>query len=249
MIKITSTDTTMYQVKLLDVIEESKDVHTYKFEKPDELSWKSGDHIHIATSSFFDGKEVDRDLVRHMSIINHPTDDFIGITTRVPGSSSKFKHTMEGMSIDDEMILFKVGSHMGLRRENRPILMVSMGVGIATFKPLLEEADQDRTGLTKVVHYNVDSKQERIYGDALESMNSPVIQHKYFSSREAFHERLWRSLHNEKPILYIVGSRAFMEDVVTRAVQMGIPTEDIMIDRKNKDVLLQEMIGSAVSAS
>lgn len=72
------------KVKIIDIINEGKDVKTYLLEKPDDITWEEGSHFHIAMLGFDEGDKPNKSLVRHMSIMTLPEENKLGFTTRIP---------------------------------------------------------------------------------------------------------------------------------------------------------------------
>ena len=146
-----------YKLKILDIIDETKVTKTYYFEKPEDFTWEEGSHTHIGLVGFDEGEQPNKNWIRHMSIMTLPDENKVGITTRVPGSSSEFKNKLSELNIGDEVVLFKIGSRMILRRDNRPVIFLSMGVGIATMRPVILTFIKDKVNIPYVVNVNIDS--------------------------------------------------------------------------------------------
>lgn len=145
------------QVKIIDIIDEAKGIKTYLLEKPENEIWEEGSHIHIGIVGFDEGELPNKSLVRHMSIMTLPTEKKLGFTTRVQENPSEFKEKLSKLHVGDELVTFKIGSRMQLRRYNRPIVLLSMGVGIATMRPLILSFIADTSNIPCLYNVNVDS--------------------------------------------------------------------------------------------
>ncbi len=228
---------TMYRVKLLKYVQEAADTFTYFFEKPADLTWEEGSHTHIAMLGFDAGSMPDRDLVRHMSLATLPQENSLGITTRIPREPSTFKTMLSEMKVGDEAIIFKIGSKLALRRKDRPLVFLSMGVGIAAFRPVILAYTGNPDHIPQLINVNVDSSGTFIFKEELEALESPTYHNYWHSSRLEFYAGL-KDLAQElsDAIYYVVGSDFFIKDVIAalRAEQVG--DQDIIIDKK--DILL-----------
>jgi ferredoxin--NADP+ reductase len=225
-------DMIKHNIKLIDIVEEAAGTKTYYFEKPEGFTWEEGAHTHIAHVGFDAGERPNRDLVRHMSIMTLPEENRIGITTRFPSSTSKYKSKLAELKIGDEMVLFKLGSVLTLRRQNRPVILLSMGVGIAAMRPIILAYKNDKTNVPYIINVNVDSSEEFIYREELDKLQDENYSNHWVNSRKEFYEKLEQLVEQEDAIYYIVGSYLFDKDVIQRLVAKNVKAENILIDKK-----------------
>ena len=127
----------IYWTKINDVIEESPETKTYILDCPEGFTWEEGAHTHLALEGFNAGDKPNRSLIRHMSICTLPDEKTIGITTRVREQCSEFKTRLDALGIGGEVALFKTHSNVPLKREDKSVYLLSSGVGLATFRPLV----------------------------------------------------------------------------------------------------------------
>ncbi|WP_270568087.1 FAD-dependent oxidoreductase [Clostridium beijerinckii] len=223
-----------YTLKIIDIIDETDNTKTYFFEKPENLTWEPGSHTHIAHIGFDIGDQPRKEWVRHMSIITLPEENKIAITTRVPGSKSVFKNKLAELKIGDEVVFFKIGSRMGLRRINRPIILISMGVGIATMRPLILSFINDKTKIPYLSNINIDSSDKFVFKNQLDKLVDENYKNYWVNSRKEFYEILNKLMKAEDTIYYVVGSDAFIKDIVQRLRLNNVKIDDIVIDRKDE---------------
>lgn len=222
------------KVKITDIIDETYGTKTYLLEKPADFSWVEGAHTHIGLPGFDEGEKPNKDWVRHMSIMTLPEENKIGFTTRILAPLSEFKEKLSKLQIGDEVILFKVDSRMFLRRYNKPIVLVSMGVGIATVRPLIQRFITDRTNIPQLISINVDSSKDFIYKHSLDKLVAPYYHNYWLTSRSAFYETLDRVSEKDRAIYYIVGSDTFIKDVIKYLKNNNVDQRNIFIDRKEE---------------
>jgi ferredoxin--NADP+ reductase len=229
-----------YKLKIIDIIDEARGTKTYYFEKPADFIWEEGAHTHIGHVGFDDGEKPNKNWVRHMSIMTLPDDNKIGITTRVPGSSSEFKRKLSELKIGDQVILFKIGSRMTLRRCNKPVILISMGVGIAAMRPIILTFAKDKDNVPYMINLNVDSSGDFIFKDELDKLTGENYKNYWLSSRQSLYERIQQLIESEDAIYYIVGSDVFIKDIAHRLRANNVSSTHIIIDKKEE--VLQEFL-------
>lgn len=222
-----------YRLKIIDIVDEAKGTKTFYFEKPEEFSWEEGSHTHIGLVGFDEGEKPNKNWVRHMSIMTLPSENKVGITTRMAGNS-EFKLKLAQLNVGDEVILFKLGARMTLKRCNKPIVLLSMGVGSATMRPIVLAYINDRSGIPGVVNVNVDASGDFLFRDELDRLADARYANYWLNSRKAFYEKLEELAGTENAIYYVVGSDGFIKDVVQKLMARHISGEDIVIDKKDE---------------
>ena len=135
----------IYWTKINKIVEENPEVKTYLLDRPQDFTWEEGSHTHFALRGFNAGDKPNRSLIRHMSISSLPQENVIGITTRIREQCSEFKSILRNLEVGNEVAIFKTHSNLPLKRENKNVYLLSSGVGLATFRPIvldyLERAD------------------------------------------------------------------------------------------------------------
>lgn len=225
-----------YKLRIIDIIEEAFGVKTYLLEKPIDLTWVEGAHMHVGLPGFGEGELPNKELVRHMSIMTLPEENKIGFTTKVLSPFSEFKEKLSKLQIGDEVTLFKIGSRMFLRREDRPIILVSMGVGITTMRPLIYKFIKDQTGISKLININVNSSKEFTFKEELDNLQNSSYQNDWMGSRDGFYEELDKASRQPDGIYYIVGSDAFIKEVIRYLKSKRIEESSILIDKKEEQL-------------
>src|SRR5699024_4256487 len=128
----------------------------------EDFTWKEGAHTHFALEGFEDEK-TGRSMIRHMSISTLRDENSIGITTRVKNQASEFKEKLRTYKVGDEVALFKTISNVPLKREDKNIFLLSSGVGLATFRPLVLEYFKRADNVSHMHSLNIDSSKEFLF--------------------------------------------------------------------------------------
>ena len=224
-----------YKLKIIDIVEETQGTKSYYFEKPEELTWEPGSNIHVGLVGFDEGEKPNKELVRHMSIITLPKENKIGITTRVPGSASEFKDKLSKLKIGDELIIFKLGTRMTLKRTGKPVFLISMGVGISAMRSFILSYIENRQGIPSITNINVDNS-GFIYKKELDKLIDEDYKNYWINSRKAFYEILEGKASVEEGIYYVVGSDSFISEVINVLKEHKINRDNIIIDKKQEDI-------------
>lgn len=223
-----------YKVRITDIIMEAPGTKTFLLDKPEEFTWTEGAHTHIGFIGFDEGEMPNKAWVRHMSIMTLPEDNKIGFTTRVLAPFTEFKAKLSNLQIGDEVILFKIGSRMYLRREEKPLILISMGVGIATMRPLIRSYIKDNTGIQELININVDSSKNFIYKEELYQLERPNYQNYWIDTRSDFYDTLNKITERASAIYYVVGSDLFIKEVIKLLKNKNISDNCILLDKKEE---------------
>ncbi len=218
-----------HKIYLIDIIDVDAITKTYRFKKPNNLHWEPGSNGLFAFSEFKKKGIIDYSYVRHMTILNctHDTFDF---TCRIPGSKSLFKKKLTNLKIGDMMYLYDVRHDCPLLRNNKHIVLLSMGVGIVTYKGLFEEYQENKEGVKSLVSINVDRHRTNLYQTVFDS----YVEMIYTSNRSAFYNAIKPYLYQENTIFYIAGSEVFHHDLIRFLKDQNIASKDIIIDRQDR---------------
>lgn len=236
----TSKDYQIYRIELLQIIKETIDTVTFIFSLPDDLLWDEGAHTHLALDKF--NEEIgwfDKKNVRHFSIMTLPSEKYIGITTRLRPLCTEFKAELKKASVGDQFYLFKVGSRLTLKREGKPIILLSQGVGIASLRPVIKTFCDDSTNVPRVHHINVDSSKDYLFTNELKEFSKKsLFSYEYTQSRNEFYTAIKSLLTNKsselykEAYIYIIGSDEFLVNVRDYLLCLGISKYQMIIDKK-----------------
>src|SRR5699024_10509261 len=104
-----------------------------------------------------------------MSISTLPDENSIGITTRIKEQCSEYKAFLKEHKIGDEVALFKTHCNVPLRRENKNIYLLSSGVGLATFRPLVLHYFDQQDDITHFHSLIIDSTKDYLFPSIFET--------------------------------------------------------------------------------
>ena len=221
----------LVKLTFIEKVEETENTMTFKFEVPEGFNWTEGTHFHLAFKDFYEGEKPDKKKVRTFSIMSLEEEKYIGFTTRITKECSAYKKRLLELNPGDEMLMFKTGNRMMLRRENRPLVLISMGVGVATFRPLIKTFLQNKEGIKEVIQINIDSSENFLYKEELTRLEEEGFKNSFSPSRKDLYEQIDASIKREKPIYYVVGSDAFIKAICGYLRGQSVENGDIVIDK------------------
>ncbi|WP_010097826.1 hypothetical protein [Ornithinibacillus scapharcae] len=224
----------IYWTKINKIIEETSDVKTYLLDCPEDYTWEEGSHIHLALKGFNSGDKPNRSLIRHMSISTLPHEDSIGITTRIRKQCSEFKTILSNLHVGDEVAIFKTHSNIPLRRDNKNIYLLSSGVGLATFRPLVLDYFQRADNVNQIHSLNIDSTGEFLFTPIFKSAPEKNFTSMFVDNRDDYYEAVKELATDKDGLFYIVGSDAFLVQNIKLLRKQGIKPEQIMLDKREK---------------
>lgn len=228
----------IHWTKINKIIEESPDVKTFYLDCPEDFTWEEGSFTHLALDGFNAGDKPNRSLVRHMSICTVPSENTIGITTRIKEPCSEYKSILNNIQVGEQVALFKTRCNVPLRREDKNVYLLSAGVGIATFRPLVLEYINRPNHIKHIHSLNIDSSKNFLFTDIFKSNSEKNFTAQFVDNRMDYYEEV-KSLASDKDgIFYIVGSDEFLMQNIELLLEHGIQREQIMLD-KRKDQLEQ----------
>lgn len=230
----------IYWTKINKIIEETSEVKTYLLDCPEGYTWEEGSHIHLAFEGFNAGDRPNRSLIRHMSISTLPSENSIGITTRIREQCSEFKTILRNLKIGDEVAVFKTHSNVPLKRENKNVYLLSSGVGLATFRPLVLDYFERADNVNQIHSLNVDSSREFLFTDIFTSAPEKKFTSQFVDNRKDYYEEVKNLAKDKEGLYYIVGSDEFLVENIQALRDQGIKPEQIMLDKHEKR--LQEFL-------
>lgn len=225
----------IYWLKIKKIIEETPEIKTFLLERPKDFTWDEGAHTHFAMRGFNAESKPNRSLIRHMSISTVPSEDAIGITTRIKESCSEFKSILKQLSIGDEVALFKTYTNLPLVRNGRKVYLLSSGVGLATFRSIVLDYFNRPDGVEHMHSLNIESSKQFLFPDIMKSASDKNFTAQFVDNRKAYYEEVQKLAADKDGLFYIVGSDEFLADNIAVLRQNGIAVEQIKLDKHEEE--------------
>ena len=226
----------IYWTKINKIVDETAEVKTYYLDCPEGFTWEEGSHTHLALKGFNAGDKPNKGLVRHMSISTMPYENTIGITTRIREQCSEYKTILKGLKVGDEVALFKTHSNVPLKRENKNIYLLSCGVGLATFRPLILDYLQRSENVKQIHSLNIDSSQEFLFPSVFKTAADKKFTSQFVDNRKDYYEEVKQLAQDKDGMFYIVGSDEFLVQNIEILQDLGIKQDQIMLDKRERQL-------------
>lgn len=160
----------------------------------------------------------------------------LSFTTRLNSSDSHFKQVLRGAKPGDEYKFFKLHCTIGLRRDGKPVVLLSQGVGVASMRPLVLDYQRDQSGVPLLWNLTVDrvAPGQGIFEEELAAVTTPGYRYQRAANRQEFEETARRLDLQQGELadswLVVVGSDAFMGSTVNLLRSRGASDEQIILD-------------------
>ena len=200
----------IYWTKINKIIEETPEVKTYLLDSPKDFTWEEGSHTHFALKGFNAGDKPNRSLIRHMSISSLPHENAIGITTRIREQCSEFKSILRSLEVGNEVAIFKTHSNLPLKREDKNVYLLSSGVGLATYRPIVLDYFERADNVNQIHSLNIDSSKAFLFTDIFTSAPDKKFEAQFVDNRKDYYEEVKNLAADKDGLFYIVGSDDFL---------------------------------------
>lgn len=207
--------------------QEAESIHTFVFEKENDLSWKAGQYGLFAITH----KKMKKGT-KPFSVSSAPAENVVRITTRIAEQPSDFKQAL--LELKPGM-KFSMSGPLGpfYLKEQGPVLLVAGGIGITPFCSMLQQLQLTETQSERPVRLlYLDGTQSHIYRSELDghAANSAVsIQ--YLNSRDELNAELDRyaTLHADGQY-FVAGPKSMVDAVTVYLHNKKIPKRNIAKD-------------------
>ena len=226
----------IYWTKINKIIEETPEVKTFLLDLPEGFTWEEGAHTHLALEGFNAGDQPNKSLVRHMSICTLPNEQTVGITTRIRELCSEFKSILRNLEVGDKVALFKIHSNVPLKREDKNIYLLSSGVGLATFRPLVLTYLERPDHIDRIHSLTIDSTQDYLFTDVFETAPDKNFTSQYVNNRNDYYEEVKKLAADQDGLFYVVGSDEFILQNIDVLREQGIKPEQIVLDKRERQL-------------
>ncbi|MFC5986806.1 dihydropteridine reductase [Marinicrinis lubricantis] len=226
----------IYWTKINKIIQETPEIRTYLLERPEDFTWVEGSHTHFALEGFNAGDKPNRSLIRHMSISTLPHENAIGITTRIREQCSEFKAILRNLGVGDEVAIFKTHSNVPLNREDKNVYLLSSGVGLATFRPLVLDYLERPDHINQIHSLNIDSSKNFLFTDIFKSAPDKKFTAQFADNRKDYYEEVKKLAADKDGLFYIVGSDEFLLQNIEVLRERGIKPEQMMLDKHEQQL-------------
>lgn len=226
-----------HYLKIVGIRQEAPYTYSYDLEMAPNLDWEAGTNIHVSVKAFDPNYAFDhKQFVRHMSAVTLPSEGKLTITTRISENPSVFKSLLKEKVVGDTLEVFKFSNRMPLIRQDKPIVLITAGVGVATVRPLVKAFMTNSSGIPEMTHLHIDSKKAFIFGSELNqwAQENDRFRNLQTSDRPTFYAQLETLSQKQNAYFYVVGSDEFLLNIRENLISRGVSTNLILFDKKQK---------------
>ncbi|MCG8339115.1 MAG: hypothetical protein MJE63_31780 [Proteobacteria bacterium] len=223
-----------YKVVLQNILKEAEHTYTFVFSKPLDFEWDEGTSVQLATSMYDpDNQSGVQEQMRHLSIISLPCENHTSFTTRISENPSPFKEYLANAKPGDEFSIIDPVCKMSLKRENRPVILISAGVAISTMRPLIKGYALDQSNIKSLKHLNIDSSGNYVYQKEINVLEKKIngFSNHYLDNRESFYQVL-KEHFDKTAIYYLTGSDQFIIAISKHLLQGGVSIDAVVLDKE-----------------
>lgn len=204
-----------YKVKIIDIVKETSETYSVKFEIPEGFAWKAG--------QFSNWKFLDGDEIRIFSIASIEEEGYLMFTTRIAKEHSDWKEILLEKKVGDYMTTSPAKGRFAIGKDRS--LAIAGGVGIAPIRALAVEKPD-----TKLTIFYLESCKEYCYKEEFDKMEN--IEIIYLNNREELYteiEKYVEEYQNTSEYL-VAGSPGMNKGISNRLKEMGIEKKNIKMD-------------------
>jgi len=138
--------------------------------------------------------------------------------------------------VGDQVAIFKTHSNVPLKREDNNVYLLSSGVGLATFRPIVLEYFERPNNVNQVHSLNIDSSKDFLFTTIFESAPDKNFTAKYVDNRKDYYEDVKNLAADKDGLFYVVGSDEFIVQNIEVLREQGIMPEQIMLDKREQQL-------------
>ena len=222
-----------FEVELIERVDAGDNRVTLYFNIPDGFTWEPSAHISLALKGYDENGELNKEYIRKFSVNTLMSEGKIGITTRLDSSDSKYKKLVGAMCLGEKCTIIESGCRLPIRREDKDIVLLSMGVGMSTMRPLINSMLENLDGIKSVTNISVNKSDNFLYKDEMTAADHVLCNSIYCHHRTDLKQTIEDICRDTKDkIFYIVGSKEFVQNMIIILKDNGVEKENIMIDKK-----------------
>lgn len=210
--------------------------YSFDFKCKDIIKWQEGDHSMLIVT-------IDDILIgKKLSYVTLPDEGIIRFTTRISENPSDFKKGLLNLVKGEFIKISEPSGNFRLRREHRPVVLLSNGVGISAMRTLVRRYVQSQNMVTEMLQINVDAKGD-IYKEEFQQYQKeiPTFKSYHLEHRSSYYSFLYHELnmlykrYDLPAIVYLAGSDEFVEENMNYLKDLDFPEEDLILGGKQMD--------------
>ena len=152
-----------FETKIKEIIPRTADVTSYRFPRPEELTYKAGQYFFITI------KQDEKELTHHFSFSSSPTEkDFFEFTKKF--TDHEFSTALKATKVGDWARIDAPFGKFTFEGEYPKIAMLAGGIGITPFFSIIKNTTDRRLSTQITLFYGCRSESDIAFRNELESL-------------------------------------------------------------------------------
>lgn len=215
-----------YPTKILEKNKIAKDTYEIKLARPKNFDYGAGQYMILRIKSKISPP------VRALSLSSSPNNkEFLSTCFRFSENPSDFKKNLIEKEFD-VIIRGPLGKFTLPNTSNKPIIMIAGGVGIVPYVGMLTYLQEKKSNQKVKLIYTDKSEDKMAYLNELKELEK---ENKNFSmitkTKRVDKKFLKENCDLKNSIFYVCGGKTMVEDVATILKELGIPEENLMLEK------------------
>jgi len=218
------------KLKLLEIIEETLNIATFKFEKPQGFTFTPGQYlVYKIENELPDG----RGKRRYFTISSAPQENTVNLTTKLSKQSSTFKKDLFTLEIGTEIEVSEPGGEFFFDEKFSHHIFVAGGIGVTPFRAILLDLKNKHQNPNITLMY-ANKDEVILFQEELDNLKNTLSNFdiEMFSPENPLTaEAIFSKFHNqENAAIYLSGPEPMVEKFLIELEEMGINRDFIKRD-------------------
>lgn len=225
-----SSDKT-YTLQFVKKVALSATVYSFEFKGLEPFTWEEGNRAEIFVP--IDGELVEQTY----ALATIPEEGTIAFAIKISEEVSAYENQLMSLVEGDLVEVSEPKGNVTLRRDQRPILLLSDDIGILSIRGLVKAFEVNQNDIDYLTQINV-SSEERPYKEEMDDLSESVKGFKsvYSRDRESIYQLVdyenqsLMAKTSQVPYFCIAGDDSFVSELSSYLISVGFNEEDIMMD-------------------
>ncbi|MCH4889955.1 hypothetical protein EZV73_20415 [Acidaminobacter sp. JC074] len=208
--------------QVINIIKHDETTFSFDIETEEISKWTPGEHTFLIV------RVGEKEVGKKLSIASSPHEGFLRFTTRVTEPRSDYKEVLVNLVKGEYVKLGKPEGVLKLRRELRPLVLLSEGIGIAPMRAMVSSYVDNQNHISEMIQLSLDEIGD-IYKEEFDLYKSDLkhFSSYYLSSKAGYFDMLHHELRmlmkrqDLEPIIYLTGTDDFVDENVIRLKALG----------------------------
>lgn len=199
-----------------DKVKAASDTVAIRFKRPAGYVFRAGQYAIVRAST-----DTNRQLVRQYSFSSAPQDEMIELLVQREPSGEVSNWFFTDAKIGDSLEMSQPFGGFTLEpSDSRPVLLIAGRVGVAPYISMLREGRRPNLALL----YSVRTEDQICFPELIKTYNTRVV---VTERSPRIDKTLLAPLLEKRPIVYICGSKQFVDAITGYLLENGMQNSDI----------------------